>query len=216
MNSEHDKGHMLHDEGSALNQHTNDGILTVSKSLPERTDKSTSLDDSKKWHLDPAKTYSAVYKRSKTNKHKKNLDSDAYGNGESTSVSNDDDGYQPTDYSPVKPDSATLRRSARRSYAYTDDTTQAKNSYSSHEASTSGRRIVTDVRDVMWKSNSKTVGLRSTRNKRESSNFPGTHLLEKRKQVSMKYSWLMLLEHEDSYRYIPQLGDEVMYLRQVM
>uniref|UniRef100_A0A0E0NU09 Uncharacterized protein n=1 Tax=Oryza rufipogon TaxID=4529 RepID=A0A0E0NU09_ORYRU len=214
MNSEHDKGHMLHDEGSALNQHTNDGILTVSKSLPERTDKSTSLDDSKKWHLDPAKTYSAVYKRSKTNKHKKNLDSDAYGNGESTSVSNDDDGYQPTDYSPVKPDSATLRRSARRSYAYTDDTTQAKNSYSSHEASTSGRRIVTDMRDVMWKSNSKTVGLRSTRNKRESSNFPGTHLLEKRKQVSMKYSWLMLLEHEDSYRYIPQLGDEVMYLRQ--
>jgi hypothetical protein len=26
----------------------------------------------------------------------------------------------------------------------------------------------------------------------------------------------MLLEHEDIYRYIPQHGDEVMYLRQVM
>ncbi|XP_006649960.1 PH-interacting protein-like [Oryza brachyantha] len=218
MNSEHDKVHMLHDEGSALYQHMSDEVFTVSNSLPECTDKSASLHDSKKWHLDPAKTYSAVYKRSKTNKQKKNLDSDAYRNEESTSLSNDDDGYQPPDYSPVKSGSATLRRSARRPYAYTDDgitrddATQVKNS--SHEASTSGRRNITDVREVMWKSNSKTVGLRSARNKRESSNFPGAHLLEKRKQVSMKYSWLMLLEHEDSYRYIPQLGDEVMYLRQ--
>ncbi|XP_061338407.1 uncharacterized protein LOC133285221 isoform X2 [Gastrolobium bilobum] len=29
-----------------------------------------------------------------------------------------------------------------------------------------------------------------------------------------KLSWLMLSEHEEGYRYIPQLGDEVMYLRQ--
>lgn len=31
-----------------------------------------------------------------------------------------------------------------------------------------------------------------------------------------KLSWLMLLEHEEGYRYIPQLGDEVVYLRQVI
>ncbi|KAG8063674.1 hypothetical protein GUJ93_ZPchr0003g16859 [Zizania palustris] len=215
MNFEHDKVHALHGEDSALNQHMCGDFLNVPKSFQECTDNNTVLHDSKKWHLDPAKTYSAVYKRSKSNKHKKNLDSDAYGNEDSTSVSNDDDGYQPPDYSPVKPGSATLRRSARRSYAYTDDRrtrddiSQVKNAYSSHEASTSGRRIVTDVREIMWKPNSKTVGLRSARNKRESM-----HLLEKRNQISMKYSWLMLLEHEDSYRYIPQLGDEVMYLRQ--
>ncbi|XP_054812506.1 uncharacterized protein LOC129313422 isoform X2 [Prosopis cineraria] len=29
-----------------------------------------------------------------------------------------------------------------------------------------------------------------------------------------KLSWLMLSEHEEGYRYIPQLGDEVVYLRQ--
>jgi PH-interacting protein len=39
--------------------------------------------------------------------------------------------------------------------------------------------------------------------------------LDKKQQASLK-CWLMLLEHEDIYRYIPQHGDEVMYLRQVM
>ncbi|XP_048336119.2 uncharacterized protein LOC107406056 isoform X1 [Ziziphus jujuba] len=29
-----------------------------------------------------------------------------------------------------------------------------------------------------------------------------------------KLSWLMLSEHEDGYRYVPQLGDEVVYMRQ--
>ncbi|KAG8096270.1 hypothetical protein GUJ93_ZPchr0013g37356 [Zizania palustris] len=215
MNFRHDKVVMLHDEDSALYPHMGDDFCNVLKNFQECTDKSTDLHDSKKWHLDPAKRHSAVYKRSKSNKHKKILDSDVYGNEDSTSVSNDDDGYQPPDYSPVKPGSATLRRSARKLFAYTDDgitrddISQVKNSYSSHEESTSGRRIATDVCEVMWKSNSKTVGLRSARNKKES-----TRLLEKRNQISMKYSWLMLVEHEDSYRYIPQLGDEVMYLWQ--
>lgn len=31
-----------------------------------------------------------------------------------------------------------------------------------------------------------------------------------------KLSWLLLSEHEEAYRYIPQLGDEVVYLRQVV
>lgn len=31
-----------------------------------------------------------------------------------------------------------------------------------------------------------------------------------------KSSWLMLSEHEEGYRYIPQLGDEVVYMRQVI
>lgn len=33
--------------------------------------------------------------------------------------------------------------------------------------------------------------------------------------VSRKVSWLMLSEHEESCRYIPQLGDEVVYFKQV-
>ena len=58
---------------------------------------------------------------------------------------------------------------------------------------------------------------RSTRNRR------GDHdghpcLLSGRKSnfPVRKLSWLMLSEHEEGYRYIPQLGDEVIYSRQVI
>lgn len=34
--------------------------------------------------------------------------------------------------------------------------------------------------------------------------------------ASRKISWLMLSEHEEGCRYIPQLGDEVVYLKQVV
>lgn len=60
------------------------------------------------------------------------------------------------------------------------------------------------------------VGLRSARNRRE--NYIGSNLtpLSKRhlRQPLKKLSWLMLSEPEDNYRYIPQLGDRVAYLRQ--
>lgn len=56
---------------------------------------------------------------------------------------------------------------------------------------------------------------RSTRNRRGDH---GEHpcLLSGRKSnfPVRKLSWLMLSEHEEGYRYIPQLGDEVIYLRQ--
>lgn len=58
---------------------------------------------------------------------------------------------------------------------------------------------------------------RSTRNRRGEY---GEHpcLLSGRKSnfPVRKLSWLMLSEHEEGYRYIPQLGDEVIYLRQVI
>ncbi|RLN15546.1 bromodomain and WD repeat-containing protein 3-like [Panicum miliaceum] len=219
MNAEHGKSSVRHDDDSSINQPRNVDILNVSKSSQECTDKSIGLHDSKKLILDSPKTFPAVYKRSKPNNRKK-MDSDEYANEDSTSISNDDGGYQPPEYSPVTAASGRLRRSTRKSYAHNgdgiprDDISQVKDSYSSYKASTSGRRIVTDVWEVMWQPTSKTVGLRSARNKRESSNFPDTHLFGKKHQGPLKYSWLMLHEHEDSYRYIPQLGDEVIYLWQ--
>jgi hypothetical protein len=221
MNAEHGESSVRHDDDSSINQPRNVHILNVSKSSQECTDKSIGLHDSKKLILDSPKTFPAVYKRSKPNNRKK-IDSDEYANEDSTSISNDDGGYQPPEYSPVTAARGRLRRSTRKSYAHNgdgiprDDISQVKDSYSSYKASTSGRRIVTDVREVMWQPTSKTVGLRSARNKRESSNFPDTHLFGKKHQGALKYSWLMLHEHEDSYRYIPQLGDEVIYLWQVM
>uniref|UniRef100_A0ACD5YPN7 Uncharacterized protein n=1 Tax=Avena sativa TaxID=4498 RepID=A0ACD5YPN7_AVESA len=215
MTSEHDKVPMQHDEVSATNQHRGSDFTSVSRSFQEHTDNGTCLHDSKKLHFESAKTYSAVYTRLKPSKYKKTPDPDAYGNGDSTSISNDDGNQPPPDYSPATP-SGSLRRSARRSCAYTDDArgrdsiSHEKNS--SHEASTSGRRIAPNVRET-WGSASMTAGLRSARHKKESCNFPDTHLFEEKHQMS-KYPWLMLLEHQDIYNYIPQLGDEVTYLRQ--
>ncbi|KAL6645709.1 hypothetical protein ACP70R_017317 [Stipagrostis hirtigluma subsp. patula] len=213
MNAKHGKDSVQHDGDSSISQHSAD-FVNVSESFQECTNRSTGLHESRKSHFDSPKKYTAVYKRSKPNNRKK-VDSDEYANDDSTSISNDDVGYQP-----LTAASGGLRRSSRRSHAYTgdgtagDDTFQVKESYGSHEASTSGRRIVTDVREVMWKPASKTIGLRSARDKRETSSFPDSHPLGKRHQISLKYSWLMLREHEDSYRYVPQLGDEVMYLGQ--
>ncbi|XP_078428519.1 uncharacterized protein LOC144700843 [Wolffia australiana] len=58
------------------------------------------------------------------------------------------------------------------------------------------------------------VGLRSHRSKRES--YGACSDLGRRRPFgsAKKASWLLLAEHEEGYRYIPQLGDEVAYLRQ--
>jgi PH-interacting protein len=62
-----------------------------------------------------------------------------------------------------------------------------------------------------------TVGLRSTRNRRSTYNIHETSPVNRRKslQSTVKGSWLLLSTHEEGCRYIPQQGDEVVYLRQV-
>jgi PH-interacting protein len=62
-----------------------------------------------------------------------------------------------------------------------------------------------------------TVGLRSTRNRRSTYNIRETSPVNRRKslQSTVKGSWLLLSTHEEGCRYIPQQGDEVVYLRQV-
>lgn len=57
---------------------------------------------------------------------------------------------------------------------------------------------------------------RTSRNRRGeyNGNDPGTLTQRVSNHHVKKLSWLMLSEHEDAYRYIPQLGDEVVYLRQ--
>lgn len=61
------------------------------------------------------------------------------------------------------------------------------------------------------------VGLRSTRNRRGSS-YVRDYSPPQRKKLSQsaRNSWLMLSKHEEGSRYIPQKGDEVVYLRQVL
>ncbi|KAF3787525.1 PH-interacting protein, partial [Nymphaea thermarum] len=68
-----------------------------------------------------------------------------------------------------------------------------------------------------WRTSSRTsVGLRSSRSRRASF-YGGEQSFSDRKrtlQPVRKHSWLTLSEHEAGYRYIPQKGDEVAYLRQ--
>ncbi|GFZ11507.1 WD40/YVTN repeat and Bromo-WDR9-I-like domain-containing protein [Actinidia rufa] len=68
-----------------------------------------------------------------------------------------------------------------------------------------------------WRSGSRiNVGLRSTRNRRSSYHIRDSSPPYQRKshQDVKNSSWLMLSTHEEGSRYIPQLGDEVAYLRQ--
>ncbi|KAF4361473.1 hypothetical protein F8388_012933 [Cannabis sativa] len=69
-----------------------------------------------------------------------------------------------------------------------------------------------------WGSSSRTtVGLRSSRNRRGNHHLRETSLIDttrKSNKSSGKGTWLMLTTHERGSRYIPQLGDEVAYLRQ--
>ncbi|KAK2649656.1 hypothetical protein Ddye_017145 [Dipteronia dyeriana] len=57
---------------------------------------------------------------------------------------------------------------------------------------------------------------RSTRSRQGGNYGENPHHFSGRKSnfPVRKLSWLMLSEHEEGYRYIPQLGDEVVYLRQ--
>ncbi|KAK9280865.1 hypothetical protein L1049_003756 [Liquidambar formosana] len=66
-----------------------------------------------------------------------------------------------------------------------------------------------------WISRSKMrVRSRSTRDRGVGYYDYDSSSLSRRKYSVRKLSWLMLSEHEEGYRYIPQLGDEVVYLRQ--
>lgn len=67
-----------------------------------------------------------------------------------------------------------------------------------------------------WGSGSRvTVGLRSTRNRRSSYHIQeSTPTNRKKSHQPVRNSWLMLSTHGEGSRYIPQLGDEVVYLRQ--
>lgn len=171
----------------------------------------------KKPHLGSnTKMYNVVYKRSKLSRGRQISDSDTCGiEGSSSNVNSQSDaqidGIRRTRSmgSKVKRDESPLISNSR-----------GKERYGSSKAS----RIRTDLsmndrenHNVdEWMPTSRTVGLRSARSRRENYNSNLGPLNNSRyQQTGRKLSWLTLMEHEVSYRYIPQLGDEVAYLRQV-
>ncbi|XP_077219232.1 uncharacterized protein LOC143853368 [Tasmannia lanceolata] len=183
------------------------------------------LEDTKRLHSDSnGKRYNAVYKRSKSSRM--HSEGETRAAKENTSPSNDYNLDWKAEIPEVMTDS--IRRTRSMSTKVTtgeqDPATynfRVREGHSSAETSNSIEKFTLKGREQLlcdeWKSSSRvTVGLRSARNRRGNYYHREQSPLDKRKthHSVRKPSWLMLSEHEESYRYIPQHGDEVAYLRQ--
>ncbi|XP_074566602.1 uncharacterized protein LOC141823239 [Curcuma longa] len=168
------------------------------------------------------KMYDSVYKRMKPSKGKESCITDVQIKQETTSDSVDHD--ETTLLLSGKIGNSHRTRSAG-GRAPNHDLSYSMNNFdnkifSSLGASTSRGKSASSSRDQFladeWKSTSKMpVGLRSVRNRRENYNTTDFRCMDKKSHQSLrKLSWLLLLEHEECYRYIPQKGDEVAYLMQ--
>ncbi|KAK4800301.1 hypothetical protein SAY86_020788 [Trapa natans] len=164
----------------------------------------------------------AVYRRLKLNKVKSSNTNGDHGRvDESTSVTNNESNTSAElDSHEGSPKNVSITQSMEPESVTFDP--GATNGGSGNEMEAYQARVNksrTGLPKEYWGSSSKaTVGLRSTRNRRASYHLRDAgNPVEKRKpinQSSRKGSWLLLTSHEEGSRYIPQLGDEVVYLRQ--
>ncbi|KAL5983563.1 hypothetical protein ACLOJK_017651 [Asimina triloba] len=173
--------------------------------------------DSKRLHSYSINVENSVYGRSKSYQLGKNPEMDIYGLEESTS--NDDDVME-TGYTESLTDGACRRRSTGMKV-----TTHEQNPSIGKFSIRNGHGILGASRNVERYSlnghkeqnpgSSAAVGLRSSRNRRENHYDNDLNPRDRRKTHHLsRTTWLMLTEHEESYRYIPQKGDEVVYVRQ--
>nr|XP_023895389.1 bromodomain and WD repeat-containing protein 3 [Quercus suber]POE57423.1 isoform c of bromodomain and wd repeat-containing protein 1 [Quercus suber] len=181
--------------------------------------------DSQELHLNSNKRYAAVYKRSKSHRSRANLEVDSGGMGESTSNASNNSIIAGLDSQEGFINGARRTRSTRLKESTHDSDNvsdglksgpgdESGNTFrSTHNNSTHSCQPPTEN----WGSTARiTVGLRSTRNRRASNHVHDRIPVDRRKshQSAKKRSWLMLSTHEEGSRYIPQQGDEVVYLRQ--
>ncbi|KAL2341692.1 hypothetical protein Fmac_009632 [Flemingia macrophylla] len=174
-------------------------------------------------HSQRDKMYKAVYKRSRSHRTVTNL-ADNSGPGESTSNGSKSAFNAAADFNNVTNEAIHANGSLDLKPTTCDPNNEWDNLKvlqgngnclvkSPQNVSTSREQFTEEERG----SNSKlTVGLRSTRSRRSSFNIREPSPVNKRKslQSATKGSWLLLSTHEEGCRYIPQQGDEVVYLRQ--
>lgn len=166
------------------------------------------------------KMFNVVYRRSKTIRDRTNSGGDSSGMGGSSSNATNNNSNEGTDDGARRTRSRGLKLSMNDLNTVSDDPRWGLEHESKDLSRSAHRRSRTrnQVPCEDWGSSSRiTLGVRPTRNRR--SNYPicDTSSVDKRKthQLSRKGSWLMLTMHEGGSRYIPQQGDEVVYLRQV-
>ncbi|KAJ4968680.1 hypothetical protein NE237_015381 [Protea cynaroides] len=195
--------------------------------LIEKGFRSSILQDSKGLHSDSNnKMCHVVYKRSKSYKARFDSEGDGGGMGESSSNASNHNLDPWMGFPAEAPDGARRTRSMGISATVRETNTlnrniRAREDYASAETSKSADKFARNTHDQLlceeWRSHSKMpVGLRSARNRRGNYYDGDINPLGKRQSHHPvgKLSWLMLMEHEEGYRYIPQLGDQVIYLRQ--
>lgn len=170
------------------------------------------------------KMYKAVYRRSRSHKAVTNL-ADGSVLGESTSNGSNSNSNVAVGLSNGTNEALHTSGSLELETA-TCDANNERNNFkvqqghgscmvrSPQNASTSRGQLTEEERG---RSSKLTVGLRSTRSRRSSYNIRETSPVNIKKptQSASKGSWLLLSTHEEGCRYIPQQGDEVVYLRQV-
>ncbi|KAL4025081.1 hypothetical protein IC575_013457 [Cucumis melo] len=165
------------------------------------------------------KMYTAVYTRSKSNKGKSNIDSNGCASGENalgnSSLPADADSHK---IMVRKARSIRFKESSYDLNNVGDDLKSDEDQELEQRSRRSGNSSAgrSHIPSEEWGSSSRmTVGSRSTRNRRGTL-IQDINPVDRRKSVqyARKGSWLMMPAHEGGSRYIPQLGDEVAYLRQ--
>ncbi|KAI4334951.1 hypothetical protein L6164_013646 [Bauhinia variegata] len=216
---------MVAEDENAARANLNQG---ETKEENARTDKNITSHDLLEQESHRDKMYRAVYRRSRSNRAM-TKSGDVGGLGESTS--NGGLGESTSNGSNNNHDAAVDFTNVRNDCGHTMELEATfidpKNMQSTPEAqqgfdylatgssqnASKNREQPTEERGSSLKL---TVGLRSTRSRRASYHVRETSPVNRRKshQSASKASWLLLSTHEEGCRYIPQEGDEVVYLRQ--
>lgn len=199
-----DRCQRLSSEWGCLNGVSEDSLIGASSG--------SVLPDSPKLSQD--KRYAAVYRRSKSSRSRSNLEG-------AMEASTSNVGKPGQDEAVAASEGTRRTRSMGPTSTASDLNNVSGNGHYREARNVSSDTLITNGCDQLsvqdWKLTSNvTVGLRSTRNKRTTYYHRETSSPDRKKQQQLaKGSWLMLTNHEEGSRYIPQMGDEVVYLRQV-
>ncbi|KAA8549090.1 hypothetical protein F0562_000774 [Nyssa sinensis] len=167
----------------------------------------------------------SVYKRIKSNRARTNLE--GYGGDMRESTSKASSHNHVSELECPEATTEAIRRTRSMGLKATSWETNAVNHNfrvreecksvgTSQSLEKSSKKAFDQLPSEDWTSGSKMTRSRSTRNKDSSyyDNDPSSSAERKSHYTPKKSNWLMLSEQEEGYRYVPQLGDEVAYLRQ--
>ncbi|XP_022760678.1 bromodomain and WD repeat-containing protein 1-like isoform X2 [Durio zibethinus] len=157
---------------------------------------------------DSKKMYNVVYRRSKTQRDR----SKSEGSGAMVESTTNDCNHNKSMVADLLEGTMNGPHNKRSGRLKAGHALQSEDLHrSTRDVSTNGSQLPSEE----WVSSSRmAVGSRSARNRRSNYYFHDTSPVRRPHQSARKGSWLMLTTHEEGSRYIPQLADEIVYLRQ--